>query len=48
MGGMTMTFLVRNPAELHHSSLVDRVEADLVSDSESGETWPDRFRLRRS
>jgi mono/diheme cytochrome c family protein/Cu/Ag efflux protein CusF len=47
MGGMTMTFLVRNPAELAPFKPGDRVEADLVSDSESGETWLERFRLRK-
>ena len=47
MGGMTMTFLVRNPAELAPFKPGDRIEADLVSDSESGETWLERFRLRK-
>ena len=48
MGGMTMTFMVRDPAELAPFKPDDRIEADLVSDPESGETWLERFRPRRA
>lgn len=47
MGAMTMPFMVKNPEELAPFKPGDLIEADLVSDAETGATWLERFRPQR-
>jgi hypothetical protein len=47
MGPMTMRYLVKNPNELVPFKPGDLIEAELVTDDESGDAWLENFRLRR-